>query len=120
MANPVVVYVDGIRRVLDPGAVLSLAPGESVTLPQRNYHSFWGTGRVLIGEVYCLEWEGVPYQYLDGATPPDERRRRVAAFQAGEGDCFLISLKAGGTGLNLTAADYVVHMDPWWNPAVEK
>ncbi|MFC2594370.1 MAG: helicase-related protein, partial [Fretibacterium sp.] len=51
---------------------------------------------------------------------PDERRRRVAAFQAGEGDCFLISLKAGGTGLNLTAADYVVHMDPWWNPAVEE
>ena len=68
----------------------------------------------------CLEREGVPYQYLDGATPPDERRRRVAAFQAGEGDCFLISLKAGGTGLNLTAADYVIHMDPWWNPAVEE
>jgi SNF2 family DNA or RNA helicase len=43
----------------------------------------------------------------------------VAAFQAGQGDLFLISLKAGGTGLNLTAADYVVHMDPWWNPAVE-
>ncbi len=44
---------------------------------------------------------------------------RVAAFQRGEGDVFLISLKAGGQGLNLTAADYVVHMDPWWNPAVE-
>ena len=41
------------------------------------------------------------------------------AFQAGEGDVFLISLKAGGTGLNLTAADYVIHLDPWWNPAVE-
>lgn len=41
------------------------------------------------------------------------------AFQAGEGDWFLISLKAGGTGLNLTAADYVIHMDPWWNTAVE-
>lgn len=41
------------------------------------------------------------------------------AFQSGEGDIFLISLKAGGTGLNLTAADYVIHMDPWWNPAVE-
>ena len=68
----------------------------------------------------CLEREGVPCQYLDGATPPEERRRRVAAFQAGEGDCFLISLKAGGTGLNLTAADYVIHMDPWWNPAVEE
>jgi SNF2 family DNA or RNA helicase len=43
----------------------------------------------------------------------------VARFQAGEGELFLISLKAGGTGLNLTAADYVVHLDPWWNPAVE-
>ena len=41
------------------------------------------------------------------------------AFQAGQGDVFLISLKAGGLGLNLTAADYVIHMDPWWNPAVE-
>ncbi len=41
------------------------------------------------------------------------------AFQNGEGDLFLISLKAGGTGLNLTAANYVIHLDPWWNPAVE-
>jgi SNF2 family DNA or RNA helicase len=48
-----------------------------------------------------------------------ERERRVAAFQAGGADLFLISLRAGGTGLNLTAADYVVHLDPWWNPAVE-
>ena len=40
-------------------------------------------------------------------------------FQAGQGHLFLISLKAGGSGLNLTAADYVIHMDPWWNPAVE-
>ena len=44
----------------------------------------------------------------------------VDAFQDGEGDFFLISLKAGGTGLNLTAADYVIILDPWWNPAVEK
>ena len=43
----------------------------------------------------------------------------MEAFQAGQGDVFLISLKAGGLGLNLTAADYVIHMDPWWNPAVE-
>ena len=43
----------------------------------------------------------------------------MAAFQGGGWDLFLISLKAGGTGLNLTAADYVIHLDPWWNPAVE-
>jgi len=66
-----------------------------------------------------LDRQGVHYQYLDGATPINERKRRVDAFQAGEGDMFLISLKAGGVGINLTAADYVIHMDPWWNPAVE-
>jgi superfamily II DNA or RNA helicase len=66
-----------------------------------------------------LDKRGVTYQYLDGATPIEERKARVDAFQAGVGDLFLISLKAGGTGLNLTAADYVIHMDPWWNPAVE-
>ena len=62
---------------------------------------------------------GVAYQYLDGATSMKKRKQAVESFQAGEGDVFLISLKAGGTGLNLTAADYVIHMDPWWNPAVE-
>jgi hypothetical protein len=66
-----------------------------------------------------LDARGVRYQYLDGSTPMQERAVRVKAFQAGDGDVFLISLKAGGTGLNLTAADYVIHMDPWWNPAVE-
>lgn len=66
-----------------------------------------------------LDKEGIRYQYLDGSTPMQERKRRVDAFQAGEGDLFLISLKAGGVGINLTAADYVIHMDPWWNPAVE-
>ena len=66
-----------------------------------------------------LDARGIAYQYLDGATPMQERKKRVDAFQAGEGDLFLISLKAGGVGINLTAADYVIHMDPWWNPAVE-
>lgn len=67
----------------------------------------------------ALDKLGVVYQYLDGSTPAAERQRRVDAFQNGEGELFLISLKAGGTGLNLTAADYVIHLDPWWNPAVE-
>lgn len=66
-----------------------------------------------------LDQQKINYQYLDGSTPIKERKKRVDAFQSGEGDVFLISLKAGGTGLNLTAADYVIHMDPWWNPAVE-
>ncbi|MCU0552191.1 MAG: DEAD/DEAH box helicase, partial [Leptolyngbya sp. Prado105] len=66
-----------------------------------------------------LDEKAISYQYLDGSTSIPERKKRINAFQAGKGDVFLISLKAGGTGLNLTAADYVIHMDPWWNPAVE-
>ncbi|MEI2755211.1 MAG: DEAD/DEAH box helicase [Chitinophagaceae bacterium] len=66
-----------------------------------------------------LDAAGIKYQYLDGSTPINKRQDAVDAFQNGEGDLFLISLKAGGTGLNLTAADYVIHLDPWWNPAVE-
>ena len=62
---------------------------------------------------------GLRYQYLDGSTPAAQRTQRVNAFQAGQGDFFLISLKAGGFGLNLTMADYVIIADPWWNPAAE-
>jgi hypothetical protein len=66
-----------------------------------------------------LDANNISYQYLDGSTSMADRKKRVDAFQAGIGDVFLISLKAGGVGINLTAADYVIHMDPWWNPAVE-
>jgi SNF2 family DNA or RNA helicase len=66
-----------------------------------------------------LEHLRISYQYLTGSTSTKDRQKHVDAFQSGEGDVFLISLKAGGVGLNLTAADYVIHMDPWWNPAVE-
>ena len=62
----------------------------------------------------------LPYFSLEGRTPQKRRKQRVDAFQESEDSCFfLISLKAGGTGLNLTAADYVFILDPWWNPAVE-
>ncbi|MDR0391155.1 MAG: DEAD/DEAH box helicase [Planctomycetaceae bacterium] len=61
----------------------------------------------------------ISYQYLDGSMTQAKRQLAVDAFQNGESDLFLISLKAGGFGLNLTAADYVIIMDPWWNPAVE-
>ncbi|MBF0593121.1 MAG: DEAD/DEAH box helicase [Nitrospirae bacterium] len=68
---------------------------------------------------HYLDSRSVSYQYLDGSTPIKDRTRAVEDFQSGKGDVFLISIKAGGFGLNLTAADYVIHMDPWWNPAVE-
>ena len=66
-----------------------------------------------------LDSKKIAYQYLDGSTSSKKRQDRIKDFQSGIGDLFLISLKAGGSGLNLTAADYVIHMDPWWNPAVE-
>ncbi|MGH9935793.1 MAG: DEAD/DEAH box helicase, partial [Blastocatellia bacterium] len=71
--------------------------------------------RLIEGE---LKKAKIPYTYLDGSTV--NRQARVDAFQTDDDiRVFLISLKAGGVGLNLTAADYVIHVDPWWNPAVE-
>jgi len=67
--------------------------------------------RMEASDIHCF--------YLDGDTPNKERMRLVRRFNEGEGDVFLISLRAGGFGLNLTGADMVVHYDPWWNPAVE-
>jgi SNF2 family DNA or RNA helicase len=64
-----------------------------------------------------LDAEKIPYEYLDGSTV--KRDDVVQRFQEGDAPLFLISLKAGGAGLNLTAADTVIHCDPWWNPAVE-
>ena len=67
----------------------------------------------------ALSDNDIRYRYLDGATSPKQRDDEVSAFMAGEGDAFLLSVKAGGVGLNLTAASDVVILDPWWNPAVE-
>ncbi|MEG2789573.1 MAG: SNF2 helicase associated domain-containing protein, partial [Romboutsia sp.] len=67
-----------------------------------------------------LEKENIKYFYLDGRTNPKERVELVDKFNKSEEiQVFLISLKAGGTGLNLTSADVVIHFDPWWNPAIE-
>ncbi len=66
-----------------------------------------------------LDDQDMDYLYLDGQTPSMERIRLVKRFNEGQMPIFLISLKAGGTGLNLTGADMVIHYDPWWNPAVE-
>ncbi|WP_027365271.1 DEAD/DEAH box helicase [Desulfotruncus alcoholivorax] len=67
-----------------------------------------------------LDAEQIDYFYLDGSTKAEVRGQMVQAFNKGARDVFLISLKAGGTGLNLTGADMVIHYDPWWNPAVEE
>jgi SNF2 family DNA or RNA helicase len=66
----------------------------------------------------ALDAKGIVYEYLDGKTR--DRQQRIEHFQS-DPNCplFLISLKAGGLGLNLTAADYVYLLDPWWNPAIE-
>jgi len=66
-----------------------------------------------------LDEKKIAYRYLDGSTPKAKRQAEISAFQDGQANLFLISLKAGGLGLNLTAADYVLHLDPWWNPAIE-
>ena len=66
-----------------------------------------------------LKQRNIPFFYLAGSTRAQERKREVKEFNRGEVKVFLISLKAGGTGLNLTGADTVIHFDPWWNPAVE-
>ncbi len=68
-----------------------------------------------------LEELGIPYEYFDGSTSAPDREKAIRNFQSNEEiRVFLISLKAGGVGLNLTAADYVYIVDPWWNPAVEQ
>ena len=67
----------------------------------------------------ALDERGLAWQSLTGDTPGTQRAALVERFQAGEMPLFLISLRAGGVGLNLTAADTVIHYDPWWNPAVE-
>ena len=63
--------------------------------------------------------DGIEVMYLDGETPPSKRLDMTKRFNKGDAQVFLISLKAGGTGLNLTGADMVIHYDPWWNPAAE-
>lgn len=72
----------------------------------------------LIGKELAMQ--GLPYFYLDGQTPSEDRVELTNRFNTGERNLFLISLKAGGTGLNLTGADTVILYDLWWNPAVEE
>ena len=81
------------------------------------FTQYIGMGNLIqhcLAELYDIE---VPF--LTGSMPKQQRDRLVEGFQAGEFPVFLLSLKAGGTGLNLTAANHVLHADRWWNPAVE-
>jgi len=75
---------------------------------------------VLAVAARLLEERGIAYFYLDGKTSAARRSNSVDAFQRGERPVLLISLRAGGTALTLTRADTVFHLDPWWNPAVER
>ena len=88
-----------------------------------------GNNRVLIFSQFTsflkmvkerFDEEKMEYLYLDGSTPLKQREKLVRSFQEGDAGIFIISLKAGGLGLNLTGANYVIHMDPWWNPAIEQ
>lgn len=92
-----------------PGAVLA---GRRILL----FSQFTSMLKILRKQ---LERAGYECMYLDGETPPSRRLEMTEEFNAGKGQIFLISLKAGGTGLNLTGADMVIHYDPWWNPAAE-
>lgn len=88
-----------------------------------------GNNRVLIFSQFtsflelvrqALDETSETYLYLDGSSTMKQREKMVKQFQQGECPLFLISLKAGGLGLNLTGANYVIHLDPWWNPAIEQ
>ena len=113
-------------KMIDPTSELSSSKlelfGETVKELLANGHKALVFSQFVKHLRLIEEWvkeNNIPYQYLDGQTPLPKRETAINAFQDGEGELFLISLKAGGTGLNLTAADYVLHLDPWWNPAVE-
>ena len=90
-----------------------LAEGDSALIFTQ--YAQWGRRlqQYLTGVLDC------PVLCLDGSTPQPERERLIAAFQSGAAPLFVLSLKAGGVGLNLTAANRVIHYDRWWNPAVE-
>ena len=102
--------LERLEEILDA----ALAEGESVLC----FTQFARFGAMLVPHLAARF--GVPVRYLHGGTPRRERDAMVAAFQADpRPGIFVLSLKAGGTGLNLTAANHVVHVDRWWNPATE-
>lgn len=102
--------------------------GKMLLLDEILHESLDGGHRILLFSQFTsmlklirskLTEDKIDHLYLDGSTPASERGYLVNSFNEGAGKVFLISLKAGGIGLNLTGADTVIHFDPWWNPAVE-
>ncbi|MEO5873806.1 MAG: DEAD/DEAH box helicase, partial [Streptosporangiaceae bacterium] len=110
--DPVLTGRSGKLELLDELLDTILAEGGSVLV----FTQYVAMARLL--ETH-LAARGVPARLLHGGTPVPRREELVDRFQAGEIPVFLLSLKAAGTGLNLTRADHVVHFDRWWNPAVE-
>ncbi|MFE6224865.1 DEAD/DEAH box helicase [Streptomyces sp. NPDC057854] len=110
--SPRIAGRSGKLELLDELLDTILAEGASTLV----FTQYVGMGRLL--EAHLAE-RGVRTQFLHGGTPVAEREAMVARFQDGEVPVFLLSLKAAGTGLNLTRAEHVVHYDRWWNPAVE-
>ena len=124
-----------LRQICDSPAILNERekhPNHSVKIEElvRELNENTGNHKALVFSQFLgmlalirenLEKMGIPYVYFDGSTSMTEREKAINEFQNND-ECrvFLISLKAGGVGLNLTAADYVYIVDPWWNPAVEQ
>jgi SNF2 family DNA or RNA helicase len=126
-------YITKLRQLcLDPTVLMNDYSGGSTkieALVELLHKSIEEGHRVLVFSQFTsvlknihkrLSMEGISFSYLDGSVPSEKRMNMVKAFNEGENSVFLISLKAGGTGLNLTSADVVIHFDPWWNPAVEE
>jgi SNF2 family DNA or RNA helicase len=90
-----------------------IASGHSILV----FSQFTSVLRILLSE---LEDQKISTYYLDGTLKPEDRMSEIENFNSDQAAVFLISLKAGGLGLNLTKADIVIHFDPWWNPAIEE
>jgi SNF2 family DNA or RNA helicase len=128
----ILAYITKLRQLcLDPSIIMEEYTGSSAkieALTELLTQSIDEGHRILVFSQFTsvlknigktITREGISYSYLDGSVPSQKRMDIVDSFNKGENSVFLISLKAGGTGLNLTSADIVIHFDPWWNPAVE-
>jgi len=124
-----------LRQICDSPSIIKGAEtteAHSIKLDELSsqLHSVVGEHKVLVFSQFLgmlslirekLTAEGIKFEYFDGSSTTTQRQAAIKNFQEDESTrVFLISLKAGGMGLNLTAADYVYLMDPWWNPAVEQ